>query len=702
MSLDGEWEIADSAAPQPAPRSFERRVPVPGLANLARPPFPDIDLFDSRENIMNRIRQNKLPKDFAVPANQGIPKHARNYLWYRRTFQAPAERRKALLEVKKAQFGSAVFLNGRSVGEHLGCFTSGWFDLTGAVRWGAANELVVRVGAHPAVLPQTVMSGTDNEKLKWTPGIYDSVSVHFMDNPVIESVQVAPRIRDGSILVETTVRNYGPTVTAPVGHEVTEWKGGRRAAAMPPEKVRLAAGETRKLRHTLRIPGARLWSPESPFLYRIRTSSGGDSFSARFGMREFRFDTVTRRAYLNGEPYFLRGSNITLHRFFEDPACKRLPWDEAWVRKLLGDIPKQMHWNSFRFCIGPVPDRWFDIADEAGLLIQNEYFIWTGNIGWSSWRKEWDVDLLTRHFREWMRDHWNHPSVAIWDASNETYAPVLAEKVIPAVRELDLSDRPWENGYNLPHGPDDPIEDHPYLFSRGWRDTSNPFRAGELEGMNALGRANAAKPSAHAAILNEYGWIWLNRDGTPTTLTENVYRALDGGKGTPAERLSLNAYLLAGLTEFWRAHRNYAGVLHFVYLTCSYPGVYTSDHWTDVTKLILHPDFTDYVGEAFKPLGVYLNFWQKSLKAGSPRRYAISLVNDHRQEVSGRLALSFEKTAGGAAARGETAFRIPPGGQHTYEIEVSAPAGPGEYLLKASAHPAQGLPAVSRRRVSVK
>ena len=158
------------------------------------------------------------------------------------------------------------------------------------------------------------------------------------------------------------------------------------------------------------------------------------------------------------------------------------------------------------------------------------------------------MDLLTRHFREWMRDHWNHPSNVIWDASNETYAPDLAAKVIPAVRGLDLSNRPWENGYNLPHGPDDPYEDHPYLFSRGWRDPKNAFQIEELENMNALGRANAAKPSAHAAILNEYGWIWLNRDGTPTTLTENVYQALDGGKGTPAERLSLNAYLLAALT----------------------------------------------------------------------------------------------------------------------------------------------------------
>jgi hypothetical protein len=30
----------------------------------------------------------------------------------------------------------------------------------------------------------------------------------------------------------------------------------------------------------------------------------------------------------------------------------------TWVRKALVEIPHQMHWNSFRFCIGPVPDRW--------------------------------------------------------------------------------------------------------------------------------------------------------------------------------------------------------------------------------------------------------------------------------------------------------------------------------------------------------
>ena len=57
----------------------------------------------------------------------------------------------------------------------------------------------------------------------------------------------------------------------------------------------------------------------------------------------------------------------------------------------------------------------------------------------------------------------------------------------------------------------------------------------------------------------------------------------------PNERLELNAYLLAGLTEFWRAHRDYAAVLHFVYLTMSDPKGFTCDHFRDVEKLELDP-----------------------------------------------------------------------------------------------------------------
>ncbi|MCC7154607.1 MAG: hypothetical protein IT161_08535 [Bryobacterales bacterium] len=686
ISLNGEWKIADSMAAEPAPTTFPAAVPVPGLVHLSKPAFPDVDQFDSREFIDASIREKKMPEAARVD-HAGNTRQQRTYFWYRRTVSVPTRGTVAVLRVGKAQFGTAVWVNGVAVGEHRGCFSAGIFDVTKAIRWEAANEITIRIGAHPAALPVWAPAGADYEKYKWTPGIYDDVTLHISGLPVIESVQTAPRIDASEVLIETAVHNPS---AQPVRFQLSQ-KGGSQSAELA---LSLAAGERRTYRQTVKIPQARLWTPEDPFLYSIETSTGGDSVKTRFGMREFRFDTATKRAYLNGKLYFLRGSNITLHRFFEDPESKDLPWRRDWVRKLLVDYSKRMNWNSYRFCIGPVPDMWFDIADEAGLLVQNEFFIWNGRERFPPYRAQ---ELITQ-YSEWMRDNWNHPSVAIWDASNETAAPVLRDTVIPQVRKLDLSNRPWENGYSTPTGLDDPVEDHPYLFSAFYSGRS--FDMTQLERMTGAKTTNAGHPSGHAVIANEYGWLWMKRDGTPTLLTERAYEKLLGPNSTASQRWELYAYYLAGLTEFWRAHRNFAGVLHFTSLTCSYPGVKTGDHFLNLDTLRVEPNFDGWVRESFKPLGVYINFWQPSLAAGSRRNYSIMMVNDEGKPLSGTLSLAFERD-GTASTRTETPFQMNAYGQHTWELSLDTPAQPGAYLLKAAAA-ATGEPTISRRKVDVR
>jgi hypothetical protein len=701
VPLNGDWQIEDSVSGDAIPARWNHTVPVPGLANLARPVFRDVDQFDSKEVISNRVRQGKLPESALVQGAAGIPRQERNYFWYRRDFRVPARRQVAVLRINKAQFGTSVWLNGKNLGEHAGCFTASFFDLTSAMNWSGDNRLIIRIGAHPAVLPESYPSGADFEKNRWTPGIYDSVSVLLMDDPVIQSVQIAPKIAPPQIVVETRLRSYGvKPASASLSHRVTTWKGGEQVSAGTPQQVVLQPGEEKVVTQTIAVPNATLWSPENPFLYVLDSSSGGDTISTRFGIREFRFDTATRRAYLNGRPYFLRGSNITLHRFFEDPDASNLPWDEKWVRKLLIEIPKSMSWNAFRFCIGPVPDQWLDIADEAGLLIQYEFFIWTGHPSWrGKYSRTWDTAELIRQYKDWMRDNWNHPSVVVWDANNESYDPVFHDTVIPAVRPLDLSRRPWENSYNLPAGPDDLVEDHPYLFIKNWDNDREKFNIVELEQMSGSGGA-LTTPSGHAVVLNEYGWLWLNRDGTPTVLTPKVYESLLGKDAAPKDRLALWAYLLAGETEFWRAHRNYAGVLHFVYLTSCYQGAYTCDNFHDVKTLTLEPHFADYVREAFKPLGVYLNFWQPKLKAAEARRFTVMMVNDTDKAAEGNLVLTLEAENGEVVARTEQKFSIPALGAETYLFELRIPSIAGNFILKSAAY-AGSEPTVSRRQVNV-
>ncbi len=661
LSLDGTWDIADSVSPDTPPTAFTHKVPVPGLAHSAQPPFPDVDLFDSREIIANRVRRGELPESANV-TTAGVSRQQRNYFWYRTTFDPRSKQANALLKINKAQFGIAVWLNGKKIGEHFPCFTAAFFDLAPNIRWSAPNELLIRVGAHPGVLPLSVSAGTDFEKNRWTPGIYDDVSVMLSGDPVISTVQVAPHLNPSQIEVQTKLHNYSSRPVDFVLHEsVHEWKQPSSSnAGSHEERISLAAGEDKTVTHRIDLPNAKLWTPETPNLYVLETNSGGDSTSTRFGMREFRFDTPTRRAYLNGKPYFLRGSNITLHRFFEDPDSGTLPWDDAWVRKLLIDIPKKMHWNAFRFCIGPVPDKWLDIADEAGLLIQNEYFVWTGDqqAFQMHYSKTFDLDELSHEFADWMRDNWNHPSVAIWDASNESWQPTFSTKLIPAVRDLDLSHRPWENSYNPPAGPDDPVEDHPYEFLNLHFTDSNspPFKMTDLEDRGGGERSSVTVPSGHASILNEYGWLWLNRDGSPTELTDDVYPKLLGPNSTADQRREENAYLLGGITEFWRAHRKYAAVLHFVYLTASDPKGFTCDHFRDVKTLELDPYFVDYMGNAFKPLGVYVNFWHEQLPAKSHQVFQVMLANDLSETESGSLDLNLENEKGDVIAQTTRAF----------------------------------------------
>ena len=161
-----------------------------------------------------------------------------------------------------------------------------------------------------------------------------------------------------------------------------------------------------------------------------------------------------------------------------------------------------------------------------------------------------------------------------------------------------------------------------------------------------------------------------NRDGSPTLLTQKLYPRLLGDRNTTENRFALQAYLLGGETEYWRAYRRYAGVLHFVYLTASDPKAFTSDHFMDLQNLKLEPHFEKAMEQAFNPLGVYLNFWQPSLPAGTPRDYTIAMVNDEDRPRTGKLRLTFTGAAGKEIAAVETEFSLPPLGAQSYTVIV--------------------------------
>lgn len=692
VNLNGVWDIEESISASKVPSKFTHQVEVPGLANMASPNFEGVDKFYSKEYYSNYWAKPTLVKLDINPDTMkiGYSFQKRNYLWYRRSFESRPGYEAVILKINKAQFGTMVLVNGKKAGEYNGCFSAQYCNITSLLKKKGQNEVIIRIGAHPGVLPPSVPAGNDFEKRHWTPGIYDDVSVIFTNYPYIETLQVAPDIHKNEIVVQTVVVSGPRNGQVKLSAKITEWKSGKEVADATND---FTADGSPKSTFTFRmaIKDAKLWSPDNPFLYNLSITTGSDNVKTRFGMREFRFDTPTKRAYLNDKLIFLRGSNITLHRFFDDSLCMRHPWEEKWVRKLLTDLPAKYNWNSFRFCIGPVPDKWFDIADELGLLIQNEYFIW-------SYRPYWDRNILKGHLTDWMKDCWNHPSVAWWDINNETRETILTE-LISELRPLDLSGRAWDNGYNLPEGDNDPVEDHNYKFyssvfgGPSWN--QQKFQDGMAEKTT-----NAPHPTAHACILNEYGWLWLKRDGQATLLTSPVYDSIARGY-TNQQRQELYAYLLAAETEYFRAHRNYAGVLHFDYLTGDFKGAITGDIFKNPETLEPVKVFDDYFTEIFKPLGVYVNYFPAEVKPGSEAEVPVMIVNDEYRRISGNIEMKLFGNSDNEISESVVPFTVANLSQNTYKLKLNMPEKEGLYWLYTYAVQSDGSKTLCRRKVNI-
>jgi hypothetical protein len=613
INLDGTWAIAEGDMDS-IPQQFTHSVPVPGLVDMAEPAFVEV----------------------------GKKSDKRQAFWYRRTFSVKgAISEVALLKIHKAKYGTKVFLNGKPVGEHLPCFTPALLDVKNILKGpGKQNELIIRVGANRESVPQGQPAGWDFEKYLYIPGIYDSVELVLTGKPYIVNVQTVPDISAQKVRIITELQWPNKSGYASISYEVSQAKTGKFVGAVEQDGLPFTPNQTTKLDVTIPIEDCKLWTPENPFLYELKLKTGGDCLRVRFGMRSFSFDKESGRAVLNGKPYFMRGTNVCVYRFFEDAQRGDKPWRKEWVRRLHRKF-KSMHWNSIRYCIGFPPEIWYEIADEEGFLIQDEFPIWL--LGKAPENPK--AEKIIPEYTEWMRERWNHPCVVIWDGQNESVT-VETGKAIGAVRHLDLSNRPWENGWADPQSPHDFVESHPYLFIRAWSG-QEPFRLRDVANVSPVPHLRTEQKKLDVPIvINEYAWLWLNRDGTTTCLTDKVYNSLLGPDSTVAQRRSLYARYLAALTEFWRCHRECAGVLHFCGLGYSRPGNKprpeggaTSDHFLDIETLEFEPNFERYVRDAFSPVALMIDKWDEQLSPGAKIQVPVVVINDLYKDWKGRVRL---------------------------------------------------------------
>lgn len=661
VSLNGLWEIEKTMGELPS--GFSAKVQVPGLVDLAT---PKIDTLQA------------MYKD--------------GWYWYKSSFNLEDTNfDKIGLKIFKAKYHTKVYLNNQYVGENLYCFTPSYFDIKPFLNpAGQPNEIMIGVGCKDQ-LPDSIPDGHDYEKLRYIPGIYDNVEITLSNRPYIENVQCVPDVKNARLQVVAELET-DQLKGIPLEYEVVEVSSRKSFAKenLVVDGIPDSQNGMVKVSFEVAMDGAELWSPESPFLYELLLRTDADDKRTRFGMRSFRIDPERKIALLNEKPYYMKGTNVCIYRFFEDPQRGSLPWDEEWPVRLHEQF-KDMNWAMMRYCIGFPPERWYEICDSIGFMLQDEFPIW-------HLKETVKSPQIAEEYRRWMRERWNHPSVVIWDAQNELVTEETG-RALRQVRGLDLSDRPWENGWSTPDRNTDPCESHPYLFIEYMYDGKSEPREGykkELFGraIRPMNDANDRLLEVHKkdtalfkspSLINEYGWIWLNRDGSTTTLTDRIYDVLWDGKNLlPEERIEIYCRHLAMLTEYWRAHRGAIGILHFCGLGYSRPEEprgQTSDHWVDLEALRFQPQFYKYVKPSFASVGLMVDLWEKSYKTGEKLSVPVYVINDLGEPFNQELRLEWLEN-GSVIDTQKIKADVPAYDVNLISFETKLPDTVGDYQLR--------------------
>ncbi|XVV15178.1 glycoside hydrolase family 2 TIM barrel-domain containing protein [Actinoplanes sp. CA-131856] len=340
--------------------------------------------------------------------------------WYQRRLEVTAElRRKRVFLYFEGAFQVAdVYVDGERVGGHVGGYTAFSVEITDQVRRAGRGAVVaVRVdNSHDDDIPP--YSGD------WTfyGGLYRNVwllttgDVHFdvldhaspgvrLDTPRASAERAVVRVRG------RVVNDSPRTATAVVRSTVADHRG--REVASAETRVRVSAGAAGEFELSLpAIEHPRLWLPESPYLYQVRTvvTSGreaADRVDAPLGIRWFSADPATGFS-LNGRPYLLRGTNRHQDIVGQGNALT----DADHIRDLR--LIKAMGANVVRLAHYPQAPAVLEAADELGLAVWEE----APMVNRATMTRTF-TDNHLNNIRDMARQHYNHPSILVFGTMNE-------------------------------------------------------------------------------------------------------------------------------------------------------------------------------------------------------------------------------------------------------------------------------------------
>ena len=335
-----------------------------------------------------------------------------NSVWYQRTIQIPQEwtGKQIKLNFGAVYYESEVYIDGTFVGRHFGGSDSFSYDITEYVADGKEHSLVVhaesdiRSGEQPGGKQSTRYESHGCFYTR-TTGIWQTVWMEAVDACGLERVQVLTDIDQSQLTVIPTF--YGLKNGNRL--QVTVLDEGKVVA-----KADVVAAQSMPV--VIPIKKAKLWSPESPFLYdvvyEVKAADGAtlDKVDAYVGMRKIHIDGT--KIYLNNKPYYQR---LVLDQGFYPDGVWTAPSDEALRRDI--EMSKEAGFNGARLHQKVFEERFHYWADKLGYLIWGEM---------ASWDKTSSKVEAARNFLgEWtnivVRDR-NHPAIVTWTPFNEEWA----------------------------------------------------------------------------------------------------------------------------------------------------------------------------------------------------------------------------------------------------------------------------------------
>lgn len=361
---------------------------------------------------------------------------------YEKEFEIPDEYEKQEIsfEFEGVYHNAEVYLNGKKAAYRPYGYTNFYIDADPYLKYGEKNQ--IRVIAHNADQPNSRWySGAGIYRPVW---MYVRPKQHILRNKIrVRTLSVDPAV------IEAEVNTNAPgkvklEVVADAGSDV------------------IIAAEIHtdgKLTKQFEIPDAKLWSVNTPNLYRLRVTFAAEQENGQnkymetdqeeviFGIRTLKWDKETGIT-INGERVILRGACIHHDNGVLGACC----YPDAEARKIR--ILKENGYNAIRSAHNPCSKALLEACDRQGMLVMDEFvdvwYIHKTEYDYVNYFKEW----WKQDLKDMVEKDFNHPSVILYSTGNEVSETAqkkgihLTKTMTEYLHRLDDS-RPVSCGINI-------------------------------------------------------------------------------------------------------------------------------------------------------------------------------------------------------------------------------------------------------------